>query len=405
MSKSPPVPTYRRPLLETVLGRLREAARHMQVLVGPRQVGKTTLAHQAIFELMEEGWAVIYATADGPPPEGADFLRAAWDSARREKRDGTGALLVLDEVQKVPGWAEAVKREWDADRAAGTPLRVLLLGSSALLVRRGLAESLAGRFELLRATHWTLPEMAGAFGFDVDRFVYFGGFPGAATLVGDRARWAQFVLDALIEPVLGRDVLGEGQVRKPALLRRLLYLCCEHSAEILSYSKMLGQLHETGNTTTLAHYLQLLEAAGMVAGLSKHAGRRVRQRASPPKLLALNTALVSASAPVDFAATRADGAAWGRLVETAVGAHLRNGAELGSYEVAYWREGDREVDFVVRRGRSVTAIEVKSGRARPKTPGFQAFRDAFGDCRPLLIGTDGVPLEEFLGSPPDAFLA
>lgn len=311
---------------------------------------------------------------------------------------------MLDEVQKVSGWAEVVKRLWDADSASGLPLKVLLLGSSPLLVQRGLGESLAGRFEILRAPHWSLSEMEEAFGFSLDEYLYFGGYPGAAPLAPDCARWARYILDSLVETTVSRDILLMKRVDKPALLRRLFQLGCDYSGQVLSYQKMLGQLQDAGNTTTLAHYLELLSGAGMLAGISKFAGTRVRQRGSSPKLLVLNTALMTAASPRLFDAARADGEFWGRLVESAAGAHLVNAAASAGIEVFYWRERNREVDFVLRKGESLTAIEVKSSRRRERLPGIEAFSRTFQPSRKLLVGSGGIALDEFLRSPPEAWL-
>ena len=313
-------------------------------------------------------------------------------------------LLILDEAQKIPDWSEAVKRLWDEDSAAGLPLRVLLLGSAPLLVQRGLTESLAGRFELIRLPHWSFAEMQEAFSFDLDRFVFFGGYPGAAPLVRDRARWAGYILDSLVETTVSRDILLLTRVDRPALLRQLFRLGCDYSGQVLSYQKMLGQLQEAGNTTTLAHYLELLAGAGMVTGLQKFSGSRVRQRGSSPKLLALKTGLVSATSGLSFREARREPDLWGRLVETSVGAHLVNTAQGSDVDVSYWRERNREADFVLRRGHHLAAIEVTSGRRKASLPGLAAFSAEFAPTRSLLVGGQGVPLEEFLGAPAAAWL-
>jgi predicted AAA+ superfamily ATPase len=241
--------------------------------------------------------------------------------------------------------------------------------------------------------------MREAFGWPLEQYLYYGGYPGAAPLVGEPDRWRRYVLDALVETTIARDVLLLTRVDKPALLRRLFELGCRYSGQVLSYTKMLGQLQDAGNTTTLAHYLDLLASAGMVTGLAKFAGEAVRQRGSSPKLQVLNTALMTAQSGLDFEEARADGEFWGRLVESAVGAHLANAAATGACELFYWRDRNREVDFVVRSGRQVAAIEVKSGRAREAHPGLAAFAEAFKPRRWLLVGGDGIALEEFLSRP------
>jgi predicted AAA+ superfamily ATPase len=386
---------FRRPHAGELARRLAEPRRFIQMVTGARQVGKTTLVQQVI---EEAGVPVRYASADEPTLRGPDWVAAQWEAARRSVGE-TGAILALDEVQKAVGWAESVKRLWDEDSRARRDLKVVLLGSAPLLVQQGLTESLAGRFEVVHLPHWSFSEMRAAFGFSLEKYVVFGGYPGAAPLAGEPERWRRYILDALVETTIARDVLLLTRVDKPALLRRLFELGCRYSGQVLSYNKMLGQLQDAGNTTTLAHYLELLAAAGLMTGLPKYSGSAVRLRGSSPKLQVLNTALMSAQAEVRPEVVTADRDAWGRLVESAVGAHLTNAAAAGGCEVFYWREGHREVDFVVRAGRAVTAIEVKSGRGREGLPGLAAFAEAYQPARMLLVGGDGIPVEEFLGRP------
>jgi predicted AAA+ superfamily ATPase len=385
---------YRRPQAAELARRLAEPRRFIHVVAGPRQVGKSTLVQQVAGDL---AGTVRYASADEPTLRGADWIAQQWDAARLAAADTgqAGAVLVLDEIQKIPGWSETVKRLWDEDTRRRRPLRVVLLGSAPLLIAQGMTESLAGRFELLHLPHWSFPEMRAAF----DQYLFYGGYPGAAPLVSEPRRWARYVADSLIETSIARDVLLLTRVDKPALLRQLFELACRYSGQILSYTKMLGQLQDAGNTTTLAHYLELLAGAGMVCGVQKFAGDAARSRGSSPKLQVLNTALMSATAGLSLREAKADREYWGRLVESAVGAHLANAAAAGECELFYWRERNREVDFVVRAGRRVTAIEVKSGRAQQVQPGTTAFADAFKPRRTLLVGGDGVELEEFLSRP------
>jgi len=339
-----------------------------------------------------------YAAADEPTLRDRAWIEQQWDLGRLRAKNGE-ALLVLDEIQKVPGWSTVVKRLWDEDSATGISLKCVLLGSSPLLVQKGLAESLAGRFETLHATHWSFSEMRDAFGWNVLQYVYFGGYPGAVSLIGDRPRWARYIIDSLIETTLSRDILLMTRVDKPALLRRLFQLGCDYSGQILSYRKMLGQLQDAGNTTTLAHYLDLLAGAGMLKGISKFSGKSVLRRGSSPKLQVLNTALMTAQSERSLKAAGNDREYWGRLVESAVGAHLQNGTLGTTMELFYWRDRGREVDFVLRSGERLVAIEVKSGRARTEFPGMEAFGNAFRPSRKLLVGGQGIPLEEFLSTP------
>jgi len=386
---------FQRSQAEILARRLTEPRRFIQVVAGPRQVGKTTLVQQVT---EAANVPVRFVSADEPTLRGPDWIAEQWEAARLTAGSGEG-ILVLDEVQKALGWSESVKRLWDEDTRSRRRIKVVLLGSAPLLVEQGLTESLGGRFEVLRLPHWSLAEMRTAFGFSLEQFVYFGGYPGAASLASDPERWRRYILDALIETTIARDVLLLTRVDKPALLRRLFELGCRYSGQVLSYTKMLGQLQDAGNTTTLAHYLALLGGAGLLTGLEKFSGSTVRQRGSSPKLQVLNTALFSAQSGFSFDEARKDREFWGRLVEAAVGAHLANAAAIGECNLYYWRERSREVDFVVRARRAVTAIEVKSSRGRDTHPGLAAFTNAFKASRRLLVGGDGIPVQDFLFEP------
>jgi hypothetical protein len=378
---------------------MNEPRRFLQILAGPRQVGKSTLARQLIETLAIPSH---YATADEPTLQDRAWINQQWDIARTltRKVGHTGpALLIIDEVQKVQAWSEAVKRLWDEDTAAGMPLFVLLSSSSPLLMQQGLTESLAGRFEIIPVPHWSYAEMEAAFGWTLEQYIYYGGYPGTASLIADEQRWKRYVADSLIETTVSRDILLMARVDKPALLRRLFHLACAYSGQVLSYQKMLGQLQDAGNTTTLAHYLDLLRGAGLVAGLAKYAGQEVRQRGSSPKLQVFNTALISALAHTSLASVRADPERWGRLVESAIGAHLLNSTASTGVEVGYWLDRNREVDFVLIAGDTAVAIEVKSGRRPTAFPGMDAFARAFRVKRQLLVGTQGIAIEEFLTTP------
>ena len=382
---------YERPLLSTLRTLLSRPTPVIHALIGPRQVGKTTIARQ-IQETI--GFPSIYATADSPVPLDSAWIETHW---RRAVAEGTSSgkpvLLILDELQKVRGWSETLKMYWDS-RSTGPDIRVLILGSSALLMQEGLSESLAGRFFLHRCSHWSFAECHEAFGWNLEQWIYFGGYPGAASFVEDETSWKRYITDSLIETVLARDVLQMSKVAKPVLLRHLFALAATLPAQSVSYTKMLGQLHDAGNTTTLAHYLKLLESAFLASGLELFSRGVQRKRGSSPKLILWNNALVNALSTRSFADSLADTVWWGRLVENAVGAHLCNSLTSVEYSVTYWREGDHEVDFVIARGRNIWAIEVKSGRSG-KAAGLARFRDRYPEAQTLLVGAQGIPLEEF----------
>jgi len=394
---------FERSHADTLAARLTEPRRFLEIVAGARQVGKTTLVGQVLNRLDIPN---VFVSADEPTVGDTAWLAAQWERGRLAAAEGgkTGSVLVLDEVQKIPRWSETVKRLWDEDSRARRPLKAVLLGSAPLLMQQGLTESLAGRFEVVHLPHWSYAEMRAAFGFSLEEYLYFGGYPGAAPLIKDPQRWKRYLLDSLIETTIARDVLLMTRVDKPALLRRLFELGCRYSGQVLSYTKMLGQLQDAGNTTTLAHYLELLAGAGMLTGLQKYAGRSVRQRGSSPKLQVLNTALMTAQSGLSPEEARSDREFRGRLVESAVGAHLANVAASGTCELFYWREQNQEVDFVIRAGRTVLAIEVKSGRAPDAFSGLAAFSEAFKPKRTLLVGADGISLDEFLTKPVEHWL-
>ena len=396
---------FQRPVLSMILKRIRERRRFIQVLAGPRQTGKTTLAHQAISSAK---FPCHYASADEPTLKDRIWIEQQWDIARtllgKKPRKNKKALLVLDEVQKIPRWSETVKRLWDQDSGARLPLHVILLGSSPLLVQQGLTESLSGRFEIIPITHWSYEEMRDAFGWNLDQYIFYGGYPGASDLIKDHGRWSQYIIHSLIETTISRDILLMTRVDKPALLRRLFELGCSYSGQILSYQKMLGQLQDAGNTTTLAHYLDLLKGAGLLSGLSKYSGQKFRQRASSPKLLVLNSALVTAPSSLTLEEARKNPEFWGRLVETTVGAFLANRIMGKPIDLFYWSSCNREVDYVLTKGKSLVALEVKSGRVKNGFNGIQRFSGEFNVKKKLLVGPEGLPLEEFfLMQPEDLF--
>ena len=396
----------------------------MIVVAGPRQIGKTTMVKQAL-----SMHAATLVAADQAAPEAinpfseqanefmtqalpgsaptAEWLVLQWTKARAKARaqtDGKCHVLAIDEIQKIPRWSELVKGLWDADRAENLSLHVILLGSSPWLMQKGLTESLAGRYEPIRMTHWSYGEMQAAFDFSLDEYIYFGGYPGCADLIRDESRWRQYVRSALIHPNIEKDILQMTRVDKPALLKTLFELGCgAYSGQIISYTKLQGQLQDAGNTVTLAHYLELLSQAGLLTGLSKYAGQKHRQRASSPKLNAHNTALISALAGYSFADAGKDRSYWGRLVESTVGAHLINSAS-DNCAIQYWRESPDEVDFVLTNGRQLVAIEVKSSAKYAPPKGLSVFTGKFKKARQLIIGEGGVSLPEFLSQPADDWL-
>jgi predicted AAA+ superfamily ATPase len=388
---------FERSILTTLVDRLAEPRGKIQILSGARQVGKTTLAIQALDRLDQPHLHIIAESGFNDY-----WIDQQWAIARAlSKEHPEGAILVIDEIQKIKNWSERVKRLWDEDTLHSKPLKVLLLGSSSLLLQKGLTESMTGRYEVIHVPHWSFAECSDAFGMSLDEYLYFGGYPGAVIYRHDEDRFLSYLQDSIIEPVVTRDILSQFIVHKPALLRQLFYLGTLYSGQIISYSKLVGQLQDAGNTTTLAHYITLLNQAEVLSGLYKFANAHARQRQSPPKFQVYNTALMTAVHNVSFSAMLNNPELKGRFVESAIGTHLL--AEPRA-EIFYWREDNHEVDFVVKLKEKLIAIEVKSGQSFTQLSGIDAFAKQFHPTNMLLIGTGGIPLDTFLKRPLSDFL-
>ena len=385
---------FERPYLKLVKARIEEPRKFIQVILGPRQVGKTTMVTQLLSQL---SIPKLYESADAISATNSAWLMQIWESARlRLKASGTTEfLLVIDEIQKIDNWSEVVKQQWDKDTRENVNIKVILLGSSRLLIQRGLTESLAGRFETLYLGHWSYSEMQEAFGWNIQQYVYFGGYPGSATLITDEERWKNYIKDSLIETSISKDILMLTRVDKPALLKRLFELGCLYSGQILSYTKIIGQLQEAGNTTTLANYLKLLSDCGLLGGLDKYAGDIIRKRGSSPKFQVYNNALITAQSDETYEKAIINPELWGRLVESSVGTHLINHSISERYNLYYWRDGNYEVDFVLEKGDKVIGLEVKSG-VKAENAGMGIFAERFHPEKVLLVGTGGIPYDEFL---------
>ncbi len=374
--------------------RLKEKRLFIQVIIGPRQVGKTTLVNQL---MQREPLLFHYVSADEEVAVNNAWISQVWNSARLKLQTSAKKqlVLVIDEIQKVPLWSSSVKKEWDEDTRQNINIKVILLGSSSLLINKGLSESLAGRFELIYLKHWSYSEVKQAFGVSPEQFVWFGGYPAAYNLIKNEKRWKEYIRASLIETTISKDILHLNRVDKPALLRNLFELGCLYSGQILSYTKMLGQLQDAGNTVTLAHYLKLLNESWLLTGLEKFTSQRFRRRSSSPKFQVFNTALQNALGDKSFKEIKSKPDEWGRIVESAIGAHLINHSRASGIKVYYWRKINFEVDFVLQRGNKIIAIEVKSGRKIIKT-GIEQFQKEFKPDKILLVGTDGIPWQEFL---------
>ena len=383
---------YRRSTYQTLCDRLREPRRFIQVLMGPRQVGKTTVMQQVIADL-DVPCRMFSADAVTRP----GWIHECWEQVRILMRVQSlrEFVIVFDEIQKIPGWSELVKKEWDDDTFRALNIKAVLLGSSRVMLEKGLADSMAGRFEEIRIGHWSYPEMRDAFGVSLEEYVYFGAYPGAVSLQTDEQRWKDYILAAMIETAIQRDIILQTEIRKPALLRQTFELGAAYSGHLLSLTKMLGSLQDAGNTVTLAGYLNLLRESCMLTGLQKYSMDMARKRASAPKLQVYNNALTCVYQNETFAQAVETPAFWGRIFESAIGAHIVNQAFVSRFDVYYWREKSDEVDFVLSRNQSVVAIEVKSN-AESNTRGLQRFREMFHPDTAIVVGESGIRPEEFL---------
>ena len=393
---------FERSELQLIKKRLYEPRKFIQVISGPRQVGKTTLITQLYAQLT---FPSVYESADAVYAGNNLWLDQVWDSVRLRMKSQKAEefLLIIDEIQKIPNWSETVKKNWDHDSLNKNNLKVVLLGSSRLLLQQGLTESLAGRFENIILAHWSFEDIHQAFGWDADTYAYFGGYPGSADLINDEIRWKKYIRDSLIETSISKDILMLTRIDKPALLKNLFELGCAFSGQVLSFTKMLGQLQDAGNTTTLSHYLKLLGTAGLIAGIEKYSISTIRSRSGSPKFQVYNNALLSSQSPTTFLAVRNNHAEWGRVIESAVGAYLANEALKGNLNLYYWRDRNDEVDFVIERNGKLVGIEVKSTILRNKR-GMTAFQKRFSPLKTICIDERILPWYEFIRmNPADLF--
>lgn len=410
--------------------RLSESVKFINILSGPRQVGKTTIVRNLIPSNSSEGFyiavdvdsdaittSISQTNSDIAPPKERDgeWLKYYWQEARNRASKWIDAstkkdektkpyVFIVDEIQKIEQWSEIVKGLWDADRINGLNMHVVLLGSAPLLMQKGLSETLAGRYEIIHVNHWSFDEMQKAFDLSIEEYIYFGGYPGSASLIRDESRWRRYVKESLIQPNIEKDILQMVRIKNPMLLKQLFELGCHYSGQELSLTKMISALNEAKHTETLADYLHLLRQAKLLAGLHKYAVQEVRKRNSVPKLNVFNTALISATQDYSFAEAQSDRSHWGRLVESAVGAHLLNTCEDDT-KVLYWRDGSDEVDFILTKGRKLVAIEVKSANNPLQANGLKVFAQRNSSAKTMLVGSGGIAVSEFLSYPAEHWIS
>lgn len=385
---------YKRSEYQIIRKRLEEPRRFIQVVMGPRQVGKSTVVKQVLQDI---DLPFLLFSADNVPASNSAWVSNCWAAVRSQKESKAYGcvILVIDEIQKIANWSEVVKKEWDDDTFHNLDIRVLLLGSSRVMLEKGLSESLAGRFEEIRMSHWSYSEMKECFGYTLDQYMFYGGYPGAAELIAEPDRWEQYIQSAIIDTTINKDILMDTPISKPALLRQTFELGAAYSGEVLSLSKMLGSLQDAGNTVTLAGYINLLDESGMLCGIQKYSIDTSRRRASIPKLQVYNNALKAIFYPYTFEQAIMDRRAWGRIFESSIGAWLVSQAFVHRFEVFYWRERDLEVDFILRKKGIVIAIEVKSN-AEKNTKGLNAFKERFNPKSAFIVGDGGISPSDFL---------
>ncbi len=392
---------YKHKVVKILENRLREPRSRIQIILGPRQVGKSWAINDVLHGLSDP---YLYALADSEKTTlGVEWITRHWYQARDKEQSGKRVVLVLDEIQKIKEWSSQVKRLWDEDTFAKRDICVVLLGSSALTLQKGLSESLMGRFETIWFMHWSYLECKEAFGFSLDEYIYFGGYPGGAQLIDDENRWRQYVMNSIIEPVLTKDIPLQTQVRNPALLRNLFFLACDYASQELSYRKIQGQFTDVKSVITIAGYQKMLEQTYLILGLQKWSNKDILKRNSSPKWLPLNSGLISAIENRSLSEAKNDTAYWGHLVESAVGAYLVNDGKIHNYEVYYWREDKSEIDFVLRKGDKILGIEVKTNFEKSSKPAA-VFLEKYPKARVILVGLDGIKLEEFFTTPLETYL-
>jgi len=385
---------YKRAEYQVIKSRMEEPRKFIQVVKGPRQVGKSTVVKQVLQDL---NMPYQLYSADNVPATNSAWVSNCWAAVRGllANKGFDSIILVIDEIQKIANWSEVVKKEWDDDTFHNRNIKVLLLGSSRVLLEKGLSESLGGRFEEIRMTHWSYSEMKDCFGFTLDQYMYYGGYPGSADLIREPDRWEQYILSAIIEATINKDILMDTPIGKPALLRQTFELGASYSGELLSLTKMLGSLQDAGNTVTLAGYVNLLDESGLLCGLQKYSIDAARRRGSIPKFQVYNNALKMVYSTRTFDQAILDRCVWGRIFESAIGAWLISQAFVHRFEVFYWRERSDEVDFVLRKKGTVVAIEVKS-KAEKNTKGLTTFKNMFQPHQAFIVGDGGIRAEDFL---------
>lgn len=360
-----------------------KAPNRIQLLVGPRQVGKTTLLLELEKKFKKRAF---YAALDSPESSMPGFWERFWTRVEEAAQSGKTLVVLLDEVHGLPNWSLLLKSKWDRIVKDQLPIHIVATGSSALKLSTDSRESLAGRFERLILTHWMLSDFMKAFHLSlakaVDLFIKMGAYPGAFQYISAFSRWKAYVRDAIVEPAIGRDIMALAPIRRPALLRQVFAICMAAPAQIISLQKIVGQLQDAGAIETVSYYLSLLEEAFLVAAIAKYSPRELRMRSSPPKIIVLSNALMAAMDQNDPPDAKKDPVRFGAWVENACLAKAWNAGQ----KVTYWREEPFEVDAIVEGSWGKWAIEVKTGHVIPSDlRGLLELTQRYPAFRPLVL--------------------
>jgi len=397
-------------------------------IIGPRQVGKTVIALQARKRLEEAGYTCHYVSFDDPRLNQQDWpsntipsdtmeikdfaipetLVNTWEDARKDSLESPkGHVLFLDEIHLIPKWSNYVKGLWDRDRRESYPLHIVILGSVIWQMLVGRNESLTGRFREIKTMHWSLPEIDQITNLTTEEFIYYGGYPASLLKESEESRfddWHKYIIKTILGTVIGQDILLLHQIKKPALMRQLIEITPAYSGQIMAYNKLLGHLQDKDNAITVKHYLNLLSDAALITTLTRYTPKPHLRVTSHPKFNVLNTALMTAPSGYSFEESQVNRSFWGRVVESAVGAHLCNTRKAAT-QIHYWRDksGNYEVDFVIARGPHLIGIEVKSGKKQTRQ-GLNAFKEHFPHAKTMIVGSSGIAFNEFFSYTADEWI-
>ena len=350
--------------------RMDETSPLLQIIQGPRQVGKTT-ALQQYYDSNHKRTPIHFVSGD--VISSALWIQEQWQIARDAEK-----ILIIDEIQKIPNWSEMIKKLWDEDKRKRLKPKCILTGSSSLSLQKGLSESLTGRFESISANHWSYQQSNQLHIMDLDEYLIYGGYPKSYSFMKDKKRWVDYITHSIVETVIGKDILMQAYVKSPALFRQAFYLLTSFPAQVISYNKLLGQLQDKGNIDLIKSYIELYESAYLIKTIQKFSGSEIRKKTSSPKIIIMAPALASFHRIESLTDDER-----GRIFESAVGAEFIK-AQFKPY---YWADGDYEVDFVLEYKKNLIAIEVKSGKKK-RSSSLEVFKKKYPTVKIIYINKD-----------------